>query len=102
MKNLNQLMKQAQQMQARMAEVQKELAEAEFTGQAGGGMVSVTLSGAMELRRVRIAPEVLADADAEMLEDLVTAAFRAAQDAAQKASAEKMGPLAGGMGLPGL
>jgi DNA-binding YbaB/EbfC family protein len=101
MKNLNQLMKQAQQMQSRMAEVQKELAEAEFTGQAGGGMVSVTLSGAMELRRVRIEPEALADGDAEMLEDLVTAAFRAAQDAAQKASAEKMGPLAGGMGLPG-
>ncbi len=102
MKNLNQLMKQAQQMQAQMAAAQKELAESSFTGQSGGGLVSVTLSGAMELREVKIDPEALSDADAEMIEDLVTAAFRAAQDDARRASEEKLGPLAGGLGLPGM
>ena len=102
MKNLNKLMKQAQDMQTRMAVVQKELAETSFTGQAGGGLVSLTLSGAMDLRELKIDPEVLADADAEMLEDLITAAYRAAQESVSRASEEKLGPLAGGFGLPGI
>lgn len=102
MKNLNQLMKQAQQMQTRMAELQRELAETPFTGEAGGGVVSVTLNGAQELLAVKIAPAALADGDAELLEDLITAAFRAAQNAARQASEEKLGGLTGGLGLPGL
>jgi hypothetical protein len=101
MKDLNQLMKQAQQMQARMADLQRELAESSFSGQAAGGLVRVTLSGTMELREIKIDPAALADADAEMLEDLLTAAFRAAQDEVRKASEAKLGPLAGGLGLPG-
>lgn len=101
MKNLNQLMKQAQQMQTRMAELQRELAETPFTGEAGG-VVSVTLNGAQELLAVKIAPAALADGDAELLEDLITAAFRAAQTAARQASEEKLGGLTGGLGLPGL
>jgi len=102
MKKLDQLMKQAQQMQAQMAAIQQELAESDFTGQAGGGLVSVTLKGDMGLSEVKISPEAFADGDAEMLEDLVTAAFRAAQEAVRKASEAKLGPLTGGMGLPGL
>ena len=102
MSNLNKLMKQAQQMQAQMAAAQAELAAASFTAEAAGGMVAVTLTGAMELESVKIAPEVLADGDAEMLEDMITAAFRAAQDRVRKASEEKLGPLTGGLGLPGM
>ena len=102
MKNMNQLMKQAQKMQAEMAATQEELARTPFTGQAAGGMVSVTLNGAMDLLEVKIAPEALAAGDAELLEDLVTAAFRGAQEGARKASEDKLGGLAGGMGLPGL
>ena len=100
MKNMNQLMKQAQQMQARMAEAQRELAEMPFTGEAGG-VVTVTLSGAQDLLSISIDPTALADGDAELLEDLITAAFRAAQDAARKASEEKLGGLTGALGLPG-
>lgn len=100
MKNMNQLMKQAQQMQARMAEVQRELAETPFNGEAGG-VVTVVLNGAQELLEVKIDPAALEDADAEMLEDLITAAFRAAQSSARAASEEKLGGLTGGMGLPG-
>ena len=100
MKNMNQLMKQAQQMQARMAELQRELAETPFTGEAGG-VVKVTMNGAQDLLEVKIDPAALEDADAEMLEDLITAAFRAAQGAARAASEEKLGGITGGMGLPG-
>ncbi len=102
MNNLNKLMKQAQQMQAQMAKAQEELAATSYTSEAAGGMVSVTLTGGMELQGIKIAPEALADGDAEMLEDMVTAAFRAAQDSVRKASEDKLGPLTGGMGLPGM
>jgi len=101
MKNMNQLMKQPQKIQAEMAAAQDELARTPFTGQSGGGIVTVTLTGAMDLQEIKIAPEALEDADAEMLEDLLTAAFRAAQETARKASEEKLGGLTGGMGLPG-
>jgi DNA-binding YbaB/EbfC family protein len=102
MNNLNKLMKQAQQMQAQMAAAQAELAVASFTAEAAGGMVSVTLTGGMDMQAVKIAPEAIADGDAEMLEDMITAAFRAAQESVRKASEEKLGPLTGGMGLPGM
>jgi len=101
MGKLDQLMKQAQQMQAQMAAIQKELAESSFSGQAGGGLVTVTLKGSMELEEVKIAPQALEGGDAEMLEDLLMAAFRAAQDAVRKASEEKLGPMTRGLGLPG-
>ena len=102
MKKLDQLMKQAQQMQAQMSAIQQELAESSFTGQSGGGLVSVTLKGSMDLEELKISPEALEDGDAEMIEDLVTAAFRSAQEAVRKASEERLGPLTGGLGLPGL
>src|SRR5690606_38385457 len=71
--NLAQLMQQAQKMQEQMQRAQEELANLEVTGNAGGGMVNVTLSGRMECRRVRIDPSVVSDP--EMAEDLIAAAF---------------------------
>ena len=100
MKNLGAMMKQAQQMQSRMAEMQEELARLEITGSSGGGMVEVTLSGKSEARRVKIDPSLFEDADAEVLEDLVLAAFNDARAKVEKAAAEKMSELTGGLQLP--
>ena len=71
--NIAQMMQQAQRMQENMKRAQEELAALEVTGTSGGGMVSITLTGKMETRKVRIDPSLLADG--EMLEDLITAAF---------------------------
>lgn len=101
MKNIGKMMKQAQQMQSQMAAIQKELEETVFEGSAGG-VVTARVNGAMEPLEIRIDPEALADGDAEILEDMVLAALRSAMDAARRASQEKMGPLMGGMGIPGL
>ena len=96
--NIAQLMQQAQRMQENMQRVQEELAKAEVTGAAGGGMVSVTITGRMECRKVRIDPSVLADP--EMAEDLVAAAFNDAVNKANAMSQEKMGAVTAGMPLP--
>jgi DNA-binding YbaB/EbfC family protein len=104
--NIAQLMQQAQKMQENMQRAQEELAKLEVTGSAGGGMVSVTLTGAKECRKVRIDPSVLSDQ--EMVEDLIAAAFN---DASNKIDAESQArmsavtagmPLPPGMKLPGL
>jgi hypothetical protein len=96
--NIGQLMQQAQKMQEDLKQAQQELAELEVTGQAGGGMVEVTLSGRHEVRGVRIDPG--AGDDLEMLEDLVAAAFNDAVNKVQEASREKMSGLTGGMPMP--
>lgn len=96
--NIAQLMQQAQKMQENMQRAQEELANVEVTGNAGGGMVSVTLTGRMECRKVRIDPGVLSDP--EMAEDLVAAAFNDAVNKANAASQEKMGAATAGMPLP--
>ncbi len=96
--NIAQLMQQAQKMQENMQRAQEELANIEVTGNAGGGMVSVTLSGRMECRKVRIDPSVLTDA--EMTEDLVAAAINDAVNKVNAASQEKLGSAAAGMQLP--
>jgi DNA-binding YbaB/EbfC family protein len=96
--NIAQLMQQAQQMQENMQRAQEELARLEVTGNAGGGMVEVTLSGRMECRKVRIDPAVLADP--EMAEDLIAAAFNDAVNKANAASQEKLGAATAGMPLP--
>lgn len=96
--NIAQLMQQAQKMQDDLARVQEDLAKLEVTGNAGGGMVSVTLSGRMECRKVRIDPSVIADV--EMAEDLIAAAFN---DAVNKVNAESQTRMSGataGMQLP--
>ena len=74
MKNLGQMMKQAQQMQSRMAEMQAALDQVEITGAAGGGMVTVTMSGKGELRKVKIDPKLVDPSDVEVLADLIVAA----------------------------
>ncbi|MCJ0826123.1 YbaB/EbfC family nucleoid-associated protein [Luteimonas sp. 50] len=96
--NIAQLMQQAQKMQEDMQRAQEELARLEVVGNAGGGMVEVTLSGRMECRKVRIDPTVLSDP--EMAEDLVAAAFNDAVNKANAASQEKLGAATAGMQLP--
>ncbi|MBN8212249.1 MAG: YbaB/EbfC family nucleoid-associated protein [Xanthomonadales bacterium] len=104
--NIAQLMQQAQKMQENMQRAQEELAKLEVTGSAGGGMVSVTLTGRMECRSVKIDPSVLSDA--EMTEDLVVAAIN---DAVNKVNAESQAKMSGatagmpippGMKIPGM
>ena len=96
--NIAQMMQQAQRMQDNLKRVQDELAVLEVTGSAGGGMVSITLTGKMEVRRVRIDPSVLGDA--EMLEDLVTAAMNDAVNKANEESSKRMSAATAGMPLP--
>lgn len=94
-----QLMQQAQRMQDDLKRAQEELANLEITGQAGGGMVCVTMNGRHEVRSVRIDRKLFAD-DPEMAEDLVAAAINDAVNKISAASALRMGEVAGGMGLP--
>jgi len=105
--NLQQLLKQAQKMQQQVADAQAELAEAELTGTAGGGLVSVTIRGTGEITGVRIDPKAVDPEDVETLEDLVLAALHNAAEAVRELTEEKMGPVTsgmgglGGLGLPG-
>ena len=96
--NMQQILQQAQQMQQQLVTAQEELAEAEVTGTAGGGLVTAVVSGAGELKSLDIDPKVVDPEDTETLADLVVAAVRDANRAAQELAAQKMGPLAGGMG----
>jgi nucleoid-associated protein EbfC len=96
--NIAQMMQQAQKMQENLKRAQEELAELEVTGNAGGGMVSVTVTGRMEARKVRIEPSALADA--EMLEDLIAAAFNDAVNKAHAESEKRMSAATAGMPLP--
>jgi DNA-binding YbaB/EbfC family protein len=100
MKNLGQMLKQAQQMQARMAELQAQLDQLEVSGDSGGGMVSVTLSGKGEVRQVKIDPNLLDPEEVEVLEDLILAAFNDAKAKVEAHVAEEMAKLTGGMELP--
>ncbi|MFE7188126.1 YbaB/EbfC family nucleoid-associated protein [Kitasatospora sp. NPDC057541] len=102
--NMQALLKQAQKMQQDLAQAQQELAEAKVTGSAGGGLVEATVSGSGELVALTIAPAAVDPEDTETLADLVLAAVRDANQAAQKMQAERMGPLTQGLGggIPGL
>jgi nucleoid-associated protein EbfC len=106
--DMAQLLKQAQQMQQQLVTAQQELAQAEVTGTAGGGLVTATMSGDGELTALAIAPAAVDPEDLETLQDLVVAAVRDAKRAADQLAADRMGPLAGGLGgggglgLPGL
>jgi DNA-binding YbaB/EbfC family protein len=100
MKNLGNMLKQAQQMQTKMAEMQAKMSEMEVDGQSGGGMVKVTLNGKGELRKIKIDP-ALADRDEiEVLEDLIVAAFNDARGKVEAAMAEEMAKVTGGLQLP--
>jgi len=95
------LMKQAQQMQAKMQKAQEELAKMEVVGEAGAGMVKVTMLGCHSVRRVEIDDSLIGDADEkEMLEDLIAAAMNDAVRRVEEQNKDKMGALTGGMQLP--
>ncbi len=93
------LMKQAQQMQENMKRMQEQLATVEVEGQAGAGMVKVTMTCRHDVKRVSIVPSLLAD-DKDMLEDLVAAAVNDAVRRVEATTQERMGAMTGGMGLP--
>ncbi|MDR0849944.1 MAG: YbaB/EbfC family nucleoid-associated protein [Christensenellaceae bacterium] len=95
--NMQQLMRQAQKMQAEMAKKQKELDEMELIGSSSGGMVEVVITGNKEIKAVRIKKEAVDPDDVEMLEDLITAAINDAQNKADAKKQEVMGPMGGGM-----
>jgi DNA-binding YbaB/EbfC family protein len=100
MTNLGKMMKQAQELQGRMAEIQEQLAELEITGTAGAGSVEVTLNGKGEARKFKIDPAAVNAEDTEMLEDLLLAAFNDAKGKQEHAAREKMSALTGGLPLP--
>lgn len=96
---LGNIMQQAQKMQENMKRAQEELANVEVTGSAGGGMVSVTMNGRHEARRVKIDKALIGD-DIEMLEDLIVAATNDAVNKVGEAAAARMAQVTGGMNLP--
>ena len=96
------MLRQAQQMQAQMAKIQEDLAEARTEATAGGGVVKVTIIGGSKVESIEIAPEVVDPEDIEMLQDLVMAAINEAMDTAQAEAAKKMSAITGGLNIPGL
>ncbi len=98
--NLGQMMKQAQEMQAKLVAVQEKLATIEVGGTSGGGMVDVTLNGKGEMRRVRIDPSLVSGGEAGMIEDLVVAAFNDAKAKLDARVADEMAKVTGGLNLP--
>jgi nucleoid-associated protein EbfC len=97
--NIQQMMKQAQQMQERL---QKQMAELRVEATAGGGMVAVVMSGQKQVLSLKLDPEVVSKDDVEMLQDLIVAAINDAHRKVDEAMSEQMGGLMGGMKLPGM
>ncbi|TVQ37675.1 MAG: YbaB/EbfC family nucleoid-associated protein [Geminicoccaceae bacterium] len=100
MKNLGNMLKQAQEMQAKMAEMQERLMAAELEGSAAAGMVKVTISGKGDLRRVKIDPSLVDPSDVEVLEDLIIAAAADAKAKVDAMMQEEMAKMTGGLPLP--
>jgi nucleoid-associated protein EbfC len=96
------IVKQAQELQERLAKVQEDAAAWTVEGSAGGGMVKATVNGRLEVARVHIEPAVLQSGDAQMLEDLIVAAVNQGIRAAQQRMADEMSKLTGGLKIPGL
>jgi nucleoid-associated protein EbfC len=99
-KNLADIMKQAQQLQSRMAGMQAELDAAEVEGRAGGGLVAIVMSGKGEVKKVSIDPSLMKEDEREILEDLIVAASADAKTKAEALAAEKVKSITGGMSLP--
>jgi nucleoid-associated protein EbfC len=97
--NINQMMKQAQQMQERL---QKQMAEMRVEASAGGGMVTVVVNGSKQIQSLKIDPEVVSKDDVDMLQDLILAAINDAQRKADEELSRQMGGLMGGMKIPGM
>lgn len=102
MKGLGKMMKQAQQLQAKMLKLQEELAEKTVETSAGGGMVKVIANGRQQLVSIQIEKEVVDPDDVEMLQDLILAAANDALTKAQEMATEEMNKLTGGLNLPGM
>jgi hypothetical protein len=100
--NIGKLMKQAEKMQAKMLEVQQELANKTIEATAGGGMVKAVASGDGQLISIKIDPQVVSANDVEMLEDLIVAAVNSALENAKTMVAEEMKKVTGGINIPGL
>ncbi len=100
MKDILNIMKQAKEMQSKMSELQEDMANAEAQGTAGGGMVTITLSGKGELKGVTIEPSLLSDGEAEMIEDLLIAAHADAKTKVEEIVAEKTKELTAGLPIP--
>lgn len=100
MKNFASMMKQAQELQGRMAEMQAEMERARVEGRSGGGLVVLTLSGKGDLVGAKIDPSLLKPGEAEILEDLIVAAHADAKSKVEQMMAEKMQSLTGGLPLP--
>lgn len=100
MKNLSGLMKQAQQMQAKMQELQTKLEAMEVEGQSGAGLVVVTLNGKGDMRRLSIDPKLADPSDVEMLQDLIVAAHNDAKQKLEQTAAAEMQKISGGLNLP--
>ena len=100
-KGMGNMMKQAQQMKKKMQELQDQLEDLDVEGVSGGGMVKVVVSGKKDVKSIKINPDVMSE-DVDMLEDLILAAIKKAQENADKESKDKMGSLTGGMNIPGL
>ena len=95
-------MRQAQELQAKLARAQKELAEAKIEASSGGGAVTVTVNGLQQILSVKISPEAIEPDDVEMLEDLVLTAVNEALTKSQEMAAKRMGKITGGLNIPGL
>ena len=100
MKNIGNMLKEAQKLQTRMQEMQQQLADTEMEGQAGGGMVTATLNGKGEMRRIKIDKALVDPEDVETLEDLVVAATNAAKAKIEAYFQAEMGKITGGLPLP--
>ncbi|HPA45647.1 MAG TPA: YbaB/EbfC family nucleoid-associated protein [bacterium] len=100
--NLGQMLKQAQQMQGHIAELQEELANTKATGSAGGGLVTVTMNGQFQVTEVKIDPEVVDPGDLGLLEDLLLVAFNEAAGRTQEHAKKRMTEITGGIQIPGM
>ncbi len=96
------IMRQAQELQAKLAKAQQELAQATIEVSSGGGAVKVTINGQQEVQSIKISPEAINPNDAELLEDLVLAAVNEAMSKSKELAAERLGKLTGGLKIPGL
>jgi len=102
MKDMQDILRQAQQMQERLARIQEELAGKTVEASAGGGMVTVVVNGKQEVVSVRIEKEVVSPDDVELLQDLVAGAMNEAISRSRKMMADEMAKITGGLNLPGL
>ena len=98
--NIQKMMKQAQELQGKIADMQGKLEEEESEGSSGGGMIRVVLNGKGVMKKINIDPKLIDPSEKEMLEDLIIAAFNDAKARVESNYTEQMGKIAGGMGLP--